>query len=176
MNKRTSHIIWCTYETFPVWDNRGNWSRLKECYEELKTKEVDFELNKKFPVEYRSIKSSKDQVRIKVEDFEFVKNQIIQLTSQNGDRVAGDLKTTFLNINETFIELIVEENESNLNQKLSRLKSRLATLMNFEKPNIYPGKKTWGKGIWTSNLNSKISEAIEIIKTTANTGYTQCGV
>lgn len=167
-NKETFHIIWCTYASYPVWDNQGNWNKLKERYEQLRTNGVHFELNRDFPQVYSSKISTGSQVRIDIEDFAFVKECITQLTSPNGDRIAGDLQIICLNINETFVELIVEEMKGKLNQKLSRLKSRLATLMHFERPEIYPGKKTWGKGIWISTINSKVAEAIKILDLTTS--------
>lgn len=164
MKKDTFHIIWNTYKSYPVWDNQGDWNKLKEMYTQLQKDNVDFEVNKNFPTSYRKVQPRQEQICIDEEEVEFLKESIIQLTKPNGDRIAGDLKLIHLKIQETYIELIVEDNKGVLKQKLARLKSRLATLMSFKKPEKYKGSNTWGKGIWISVLNSNIPEAIEVLR------------
>jgi hypothetical protein len=164
MSKKIYHIIWSTFGSYPVWDNRGDWLELKATYGQLVLNEVDFELNKEFTSIYNNKPITNQQIEIDESHFEFLKDELIDLAKIDGDRIAGDLELLYVNINKTFIELIVKEKPSDLKQKLSRLKSRLATLMSFNEPEIFKGKKTWGKGIWISTINSKVTEAIEILK------------
>ncbi len=162
--KENYHIIWNIFGVYPLWDERGDWDEIKEKYFILKENKVKIELEKEFPKNYK-----KNNVFLEVKEFNddqkaFLKRQINDLTKINGDRISGGLEIFYLNIEKTYIELIIREERNILKQKISRLKSRLGALLSFEYSPIFNGKNTWGKGIWISKICNNQNKAIQIIK------------
>lgn len=161
-NKVTFHIIFNTFGAFPVWDRRGNWNELKNRYSTLSELGIDMKSEHDFPAEYQKTEPT-NAISFEKEEIQFLTESIQHLTRENGDRVCGNMEIELLHVQPHFVELIVREEEALVLQKLSRLKSRLATLLSFEFPHRFSGKHTWSKGFWNARITGDVNRAITIL-------------
>ena len=143
---KTVHIIWTTYETWLPQDQRGDWDILKELYSKNSGKYELLEKSKLFDNYKRHIKST--AVSLSKEEQEFIEKEILILSTN--DRIAEGIKIIAVSCSETKVELLIENDYFEAKQKVSRFKSRLATLLSFDFD--YSGKNTWSKGIWSANI------------------------
>jgi len=158
------HVIWPTFGTYQVWDNRGHWEHIAHKYQQLQSAGINVHFHYELPDHYLQKQFPFNQLILKAQHIVFLKAQIKELCSNEGDRVAGQFDISYLNCQETYVELVVREEESVLKKKLARIKSRTATLLSFEFPNEIEGRNTWGKGMWISKITGDIPQAISILE------------
>lgn len=168
--KQYHHIIWNVFAIYPPWDERGDWDYLIRTYEQLKDHDVELKFEKDLPGSFQNKGSFEECIAFNAEQIEFLKTEIAALTKENGDRICGNLPIQFLDIEKTYVELIIHEEEEVLKQKIARLKSRLATLLSFKFPETFQGKNTWGKGLWVVQFHGEVDKAIELIKENQQNG------
>ncbi|MNJ86613.1 hypothetical protein D3C87_41170 [compost metagenome] len=164
------HIIWTTFEEYPIHDNRGNWQKTKELYLILKEQQTAFQLSEEFPVEYLCKEPKSKRIKLSEKARNQLKADVEKLCQPGKDRIISGLKLETVQIHETHIELLVYCQPVSLKQKVSRLKSRSATLLSSDFPESYHGKNTWGKGIWIAQLFNPTASAVSTIKQAAATG------
>lgn len=165
--KQLFHIIWTTFNEYPVWDKNGNWQKLIDTYAELQKQNINYincNLSRKLPTEYVNRDSRNDRLLLDGKSINQLKLDIEKLCRKNGDRIIDELEIAMLSINESKVEMLVFSDITSITQKVSRLKSRTATLLSFEYPDKFVGKGTWGKGFWYSTIFNKEDLAISIIK------------
>jgi len=156
-----SHIVWTTYLTFPPQDKRGSWESMSKVYEELKrVSEISFV--KPLLKEYNSIPSEERGI-LSFEDQRVVRDSIVDLAKDKGDRVAGGSGLRAIGTSETEVHLLINGTLAESKQKISRLKSRSATLLGFSQEKFgESSKNTWAKGIWAAEFgNEKIAEKVK---------------
>lgn len=166
-NKQLFHIVWTTFNEYPVWDKNGNWQKLIDVYAELQKHDINYlniNLSRKLPTEYVNRDSRNDRLLLDEKSINQLKLDIEKLCKKNGDRIVDGLEIAMLNVNESKVEMLVFSDITSINQKIARLKSRTATLLSFEYPDKFAGKGTWGKGFWYSTIFNKEDLAISIIK------------
>lgn len=166
-NKQLFHIIWTTFNEYPVWDRNGNWQKLLDAYAELQKQNINYincNLSRELPTEYVNRDSRNDRLLLDEKPMNQLRLDIEKLCQKNKDRIIDGLEIAMLNISESKVEMLVFSDITSITQKISRLKSRTATLLSFEYPDKFVGKGTWGKGFWYSTIFNKEDLAISIIK------------
>lgn len=166
-NKQLFHIIWTTFNEYPVWDRNGNWQKLLDAYAELQKQNINYincNLSRELPTEYVNRDSRNDRLLLDEKSMNQLRLDIEKLCQKNKDRIIDGLEIAMLNISESKVEMLVFSDITSITQKISRLKSRTATLLSFEYPDKFVGKGTWGKGFWYSTIFNKEDLAISIIK------------
>jgi hypothetical protein len=163
-NKQLFHVIWTTFEEYPVWDKNGNWQKVSDAYLELQKHKIDYSLSRELQIGYTGKNSRKSRLVLNQKAMIQLKNDIEELCQQSKDRIIDGLEIKMLNINESKVEMLVFSNIDLISQKISRLKSRTSTLLSLNYPEEYFGKGTWSKGFWHSNILNKEDLAISIIK------------
>ena len=158
------HIIWTTFETHLPWDKNGNWQKTKDLYMRLKDQGTDFDLLKEFPDEYIGKEPKSGRVRLSEKAKEQLTADIEYLCQPGKDRIVDGLKLESVKVQESHIELIIRCDPASLTQKISRIKSRSATLLSFALPESHSGKNTWGKGIWVAQIFNNEEQTISTIK------------
>ena len=165
--KQLFHIIWTTFNEYPVWDRNGNWQKLLDAYAELQKQNINYincNLSRELPTEYVNRDSRNDRLLLDEKSMNQLRLDIEKLCQKNKDRIIDGLEIAMLNISESKVEMLVFSDITSITQKISRLKSRTATLLSFEYPDKFVGKGTWGKGFWHSTIFNKEDLAISIIK------------
>jgi hypothetical protein len=139
------HILWTVYPV-PV-PNRHTTTidGLYEFYEQLVTAEIEYAVSQPLRAVIYNSNVKPDRPILNPQSIE---NDIERLTSEEGDRVAGNLSIVDLLVKSDRVELLVKFNEDNLIQKIARLKSRSATLLSFSSEAGEGGRHTCSKGIW----------------------------
>ncbi|VXB49816.1 conserved hypothetical protein [Flavobacterium sp. 9AF] len=165
MNKKQLfHVIWTSFESFPVWDKKGNWENLALAYLELKNQGIVFELSKPFQQVYLNEKERAEAVVFNEHAIVHLTQDILDLCQPNGDRLVASLEIEWLDVEASKVEMLVWCEANLLHQKIGRLKSRTATLLSFAYPEDYFGKGTWAKGFWYARIENQESLAISILK------------
>lgn len=162
-NKQLFHVIWTTFDEYPVWDKNGNWQKILDIYLELKNNEIEYSLSHELQIEYTNKKARLTKLVLDKKAIAQLSIDIEELCQQNKDRIIDGLEIKMLKITEAKIEMLVFSNIDLLNQKISRLKSRTSTLLSFKYPKYYFGKGTWSKGFWYSTILNNEDLAISII-------------
>ncbi|MGX7666747.1 hypothetical protein [Flavobacterium pedocola] len=163
-NNQLFHIIWTTFEEYPVWDKNGNWEKIRNCYLELKNHDITCTFSHELQTNYLNKKPKTNRLQLNDNARKQLKKDIEELCLENSDRIIDGLKIEMLHIDESSVEMLVSSNVTSIEQKIARLKSRTATLLSLKYPNEYFGKNTWGKGIWFSHILNKESLAVSILK------------
>lgn len=163
-NNQLFHIIWTTFNEYPVWDKNGNWQKLTDTYTELYKHNIAYNLSKELQIGYINKHSQKDRLLLNEKGMSQLKSDIEELCKENQDRIINGLEIKMLKIDESKIEMLVYSDLNLLTQKISRLKSKTSTLLNLKYPEKYFGRGTWGKGFWYSTILNKEDLAISIIK------------
>lgn len=158
------HVIWTTFEEYPIHDSRGSWQKIKDLYRNLEKQQIAFQLSEEFPAKYLSKEPRASRVILSPKAINQLKKEIEVLCQPGKDRIISGLKLETVCIQETHIELLIYCQPSSLKQKISRLKSRSATFLSFAFPESYFGKNTWGKGIWAAQIFNHEELTISIIK------------
>lgn len=162
-DKQLFHIIWTTFNEYPVWDKNGNWQKLTNTYVTLQKQAINYNLSHQLQTEYTPV-LPKGRLLLNEKVIIQLKMDIEELCQPDKDRIINGLKVKMLNINESMIELLVLSNINSITQQISRLKSRTSTLLSLKYPQEFSGKGTWGKGFWCSNILNKQNLAIAIIE------------
>ena len=157
------HVIWTTFDEYPVWDNQGNWQKISDTYLVLQEQEVAFHLSHALPNNYSNKESKPTRLVLNEKIIAQLKSDIEALCQQNNDRIIDGLDIRMLHIDVSKVEMLVFTNSTRLNQQISRLKSRTSTLLSLKYPEVHYGKGTWGKGFWQATLLNKEDLAIAII-------------
>lgn len=161
------HIIWTTFEEYPIPDSRGNWQKTKDLYSVLEEQQTAFQLSEEFPVEYQNKEPRTNRLILSQKAITQLTKEMTELCQPGKDRIISDLKLEMVYVHETHVELLVYCHPETLKQKISRLKSRSATLLSFDFPESYHGKNTWGKGIWIAHLFNPTANTLSTIKESA---------
>lgn len=162
------HVIWTTFNEYPVYDKRGSFQQLKETNNQLIAQQIGYVCSKDLPEEYILASPQPGKVRLTEQATLYLKEEIERLCKKDADRIINELDIKMIKIDESKIELLVYTNANELNQKIARLKSRTSSLLSFKFPDTYVGKSNYGKGIWYASILNKELLAISIIK---NAGY-----
>jgi hypothetical protein len=139
------HILWTAYPVPMPSQQRNTINGLYELYERLTMDNIEHEVSQPLRAIINSSKVKPDRPILNLQSLE---NDFISLTSEEGDRIAGNLNIIDLLVKSDRVELLVKFNGDNLIQKIARLKSRSATLLSFSSKAGEGGKQTWSKGIW----------------------------
>jgi len=147
-----THVIWTTYLNWLPSDNRGSWEELSELYSSLSS---DFVVEFIKPLHHRYMnKTNINSVSLSDIDRKVIRESIIELSEENGDRIAGGLKTVAIGIGKTEVHILARGNISEIKEKISRLKSRSATLLNVSHESVSSSaSNTWSKGLWSVEFN-----------------------
>lgn len=162
--KQLFHIIWTTYNEYPVWDKNGNWQKLVEIYTELQKHNISYNLSHELPIGSVNKNSKSERLLLNEKSINQLKTDIEELCQEKNDRIIDGLEIKMLNINKSKVEILLFSDIQSITQKVSRLKSRTSTLLSLQYPEKFVGKGTWGKGFWCSNILNKENLAISIIK------------
>ena len=158
------HIIWTTFEEYPIHDSRGNWQKTKDLYLILEEQQIAFQLSEEFPAAYQGKEPRANRLTLAPKAISQLKKEVEILCQPGKDRIISGLKLEMVHVHETRVELLIYCHPSSLKQKVSRLKSRSATLLSFDFPESHFGKNTWGKGIWVAQIFNHQEQTISIIK------------
>jgi REP element-mobilizing transposase RayT len=164
------HVIWTSFETYPLWDKNGDYQKTKELYSKLGDQKTTFHLSKEFP-NYLGKKPKVNRVTFSKEAMKQLKTAIENLCLPGKDRIIDGMKLELVSIHENHVELLLRCDLTFLSQKISRLKSRTATLLSFSFPESHFGKNTWGKGFWFASILNHEEKALSIIKETNSGVY-----
>jgi len=149
------HIVWTTYLSWPPHDRRGDWKALAKFYENLRTTSRDIEMSRTLPVYRHADSLIRSGIMLTTDARNRLNQDIRELTTTQGDRVAGNLLVTGLAIEPTAVHLVLSCSEASLSQRVGRLKSRSATLLSFRPELGVGGSQTWGRGFWWARLPSE---------------------
>ncbi len=164
--KKSFHILWTSFGTYQLWDNRGHWNPMLQAYQKLVKAEVGLKFHYELPQEFLYKPCPTNQRIFSTEQLDFLQQEILNLTKVNGDRVAANLTIEHIDCTPTYAHLIVQEEESLLKKKIARIKSRTATLLAFQYPELFTGRNTWGKGIWITEIIKNMELANSILEET----------
>jgi hypothetical protein len=139
------HILWTAYPVPVPNKQRNTINGLYELYKRLETDRIEHEVSQPLKAIIDSSKVNPDRPILNPQSLE---NDLMSLTSKEGDRIAGNLHIIDLLVKSDRVELLVKFNGDNLIQKIARLKSRSATLLSFSSKAGEGGRQTWSKGIW----------------------------
>lgn len=155
------HIIWSTYHAFPVWDIRGDWSKLAELYAMFDLNAIGYQPSHELPRQWERRETNPKAIELTSCEQQYVQKNLQGLVVH--DRIAGGLEVMACAVSEQHVELLVREEGVQLLQKVARLKSRLATLLHFAFPQKFQGAHTWGKGIWVAEILSHHQQGIALV-------------
>ena len=158
------HIHWTTFDTLPIWDKNGNWNEFYTKYQILKERKIVFTTSKKIHENYNNLKSRTTCRSLSKNAITQLKEDIIDLSKPNKDRIIEQLEIRHIKITNISIEIILFSNQTDISQKIARLKSRTATLLHFNFPDEFTEARTWSKGYWQATIYNKKEIAFEIIK------------
>ena len=149
-----SHIIWTTYSTWLPHEKRGKWNSLAKIYNSLPN-DFKIEYSKPLYQSYSNKAHNNEKVVFSESDISCIKESIYELSSSDGDRIAGGLNILALHVNPTEVQMLINGSFNENKQKISRLKSRTATLLNYNNDleSNNSAKHTWSKGIWHSQFS-----------------------
>lgn len=162
-NKQLFHIIWTSFDEYPVWDQHGHWQQLADTYAELQKHQISYILSHELHSDYANKKPQKKRVLLNEKAIAQLKMDIETLCQPHKDRIIDGLEINTLHVNGSSVDMLVFSNTSSIAQKISRLKSRTSTLLSLKYPETFFGKGTWGKGFWCSTILNKEDLAISII-------------
>lgn len=163
------HIAWTTFEEYPILDARGNWQKIKDLYSKLEQQQTAFQLSEEFPAAYHPKEPRVNLVVLSSKAIGQLQTILEELCAPGKDRVISGLKLEMAHVHETHVELLVYCEPVSLNQKVSRLKSLSASLLEFHSTD-HPGKNTWGKGIWIAQLFNPTASAVSTIQLAMKAG------
>ena len=156
------HVIWTGFGEYPVWDQKGDWDRLISLYSVLEQQEINSRFSQALAKEYLGQIPLQRKVLFDEEVRGKITADIIELCQK--DRILEGISLEMVRVTETSVELLVYCDADSLKQKISRLKSRTATLLSFAFPVAFSGKGTWGKGFWFAEIGNKEPLAASIIR------------
>lgn len=162
-HKQLFHVIWTTFDEYPVWDKQGNWQEISDTYLVLQEQKIAFHLSRALPSNYSNKESKPTRLVLNEKAITQLKSDIEALCEQNKDRIIDGLAIKMLHIDTSKVEMLVFTNSLRITQQISRLKSRTSTLLSLKYPEAHFGKGTWGKGFWQATLLNKEDLAITII-------------
>lgn len=164
-NNQLFHIIWTTYNEYPVWDRNGCWKKLTDTYSKLRHQNISCTLSHDLPDGYINKTPQNNRILLQEKSINQLRIEIHELCRENSDRVIDGLEIKVLHINESKVEIVVLSNIKVLNQKISRLKSKTSSaLLSSKYTEEFSGNKIWGKGFWYSIILNKEDLAIAMIK------------
>lgn len=163
--KKTFHVVWTSFGTYQLWDNRGHWDEMHNKYQQLGDAGISIRFHYELPDGFLHHNPPINQRRFTSEQRLFIQQEINQLTQKDGDRMAVvDLSIELLHCDTTYVSLVVREEAELVQKKIARLKRRIATTLTSQYPSHFNGKSTWGKGIWISEIMKNTEQAISILK------------
>ncbi|WP_394665457.1 hypothetical protein [uncultured Chryseobacterium sp.] len=164
-NNQLFHIIWTTYNEYPIWDRNGCWKKLTDTYSKLRHQNISCTLSHDLPDEYINKTPQNNRILLQKKSINQLRIEIHELCRENSDRVIDGLEIKALHINESKVEIVVLSNIKVLHQKISRLKSKTSSvLLSSKYTEEFSGNKIWGKGFWYSIILNKEDLAIAMIK------------
>ena len=164
-NNQLFHIIWTTYNEYPVWDRNGRWKKLTDTYSKLRLQNISYTLSHELSDEYVNKNPQNNRILLQEKSINQLRIDIHELCRENSDRIIDGLEIKALHINESKVEILVFSNIKVLNQKISRLKSKTSSaLLSSKYTEEFSGNKIWGKGFWYSTILNKEDLAISIIQ------------
>ena len=145
-----SHIVWVTFDSWLPHEKRGDWKDLADFYQSL---ERDFIVNFSKPLQNNYTKiQNPTQLILSSSDQEILKKDIIELAIN--ESIAGGLEIISIGLTPNGVHLLIRGAFSEKKQKLSRLKSRSATLLKYTNGlTEISAKNTWSKGFWVAEFN-----------------------
>jgi hypothetical protein len=158
------HVVWGTAGTWPPYDKRGDWSDLSEFYAPL-VADGSVAPSSPLPAQY-AWQGRGFIIHLSREDAALLREQVLRLTRDSGDRVAGGHPVLTSAFMLTEAHMLFRCERDTLRQVVGRLKSRLATLL-LNQPRWSKAERiVWGKGFWfgevlKEDLAPRIKEFIE---------------
>jgi hypothetical protein len=149
MNNPVWNVVWSTHGTWPPQDSRGDWARLSEFYSPL-TAAGSVAVSRPLPLRYS--RQASEAVVLSQKEFTDLCKWLLELTNDDGDRVAGGhhvLAATFL---PTQAYVLFQCERAALAQVVGRLKSRLAALLLIDEQRISKKRKIWSSGFWQAEI------------------------
>jgi hypothetical protein len=150
MTQQLWHVAWGTAGTWPPSDKRGDWSDLSEFYAPL-IAEGSIAPSSPLPAQY-TWQARGFIILLSQEDAALLREQILQLTKDGSDRVAGGHPVLTAAFMQTEAHVLLRCERDALKQVVGRLKSRLATLLLNEPRWSKAERIVWGKGFWAGEL------------------------
>ena len=149
MHRQLWHIVWTTFGDWPPDDQRGDWSGLSVFYSPL----IDAGLVvTSRPLRARYLAQPCDAIVLSNQDEMQLRAWLLQLTSHDGDRVAGGHQISAAAFHPTQAHMLFRCERDRLSQVVGRIKSRLAALLLFEPRWSKRGRRIWAKGFWAAEL------------------------
>lgn len=159
------HVIWTVRNEFPVWNPRGHWQFLSDCYELLRKQHVDIYFSHDLHPVYGCQTSKTERSILSETQITRLKSDLTTLCEPGKERVLAGLKLESFQIFNLYVSLLVRTNESDLKQQMARLKSRSSSLLQSNFPDSFESGSVWGKGFWYAQLLSKQDYCLEILNT-----------
>lgn len=157
------HIVWTTYNEYPVWDKRGNWQQLANTYQLFENKGTYHTLTHRLHNEY-SRKETLSKIILDQDAREIIKANIRELCTENKDRIINGSIIKMINISETNVESILLSNKDDISQIVARIKSQSSSLLNAKRPECFLNNHLWGKGFWMATFFDDFEKIISMIK------------
>jgi hypothetical protein len=164
MKQKLWHVVWGTAGTWPPHDKRGDWGDLAEFYTPFI---ADGSIAPSSPLPAQYVPQGLGFIiLLSQEDVALLREQLSDLTRDNGDRVAGGHPVLTAAFMQTQAHVLFRCEREALKQVVGRLKSRLATLLLNEPRWSKAERIVWGKGFWAGevlkeDLAPRIKEFIE---------------
>jgi hypothetical protein len=146
------HVVWTTFLSPLPHDKRGDWQELADFYENLQRSGYEVEMSDALQAHWRADPPLNGTVELPLGACFCVEQDLRQLTSASGDRVAGNSPVLSVAAEPTRVQLVFSCPPSPLCQRVGRLKSRSATLLAFRPEWGVGGPRTWSRGFWWARL------------------------
>lgn len=149
MDRQLWHVVWTTFGERPPHDRRGDWTELSELYRPLVAAGLAATSR---PLQARYLEQPSNALFLSQEDATQLREWLLQLTSDGGDRVAGGHPVSAAAFRPMQAHILFHCARDKLGQVVGRIKSRLAALLLFESRWSNKGRRIWAKGFWAAEL------------------------
>lgn len=143
-----SHVIWTTLNRSLPNDRSGSWNNLASIYNKYPS-EYHLVDKSKLYCDYRCIE--RDSIEFSDVEAKFIESCIYELVV--GDRVASLVMPVKVICFSSCVELLVKGSFIDSKQGLSRIKSRVSTLIQFKFSQR--SACNWSKGFWAAEFTDK---------------------
>jgi hypothetical protein len=150
MNQQVWHVAWATRGQWPPHDRRGDWGELSQFYAPL-IAEGRVLPSRPLPVQY-VVQATGEALLLSKGDSEFLREELLTLTKDGGDRVAGGHRVLGDAFRPRQAHVLLRCEREALGQVIGRIKSRLASLLLREPAWSKCGVGVWGRGFWAGQL------------------------
>lgn len=149
MDRQLWHVVWTTFGEWPPHDQRGDWAELSDFYTPL-VAAGSAAVSR--PLRARYQEKPRDAIVLSQEDATQLREWLLQLTRDGGDRVAGGHPVSAAAFRPTQAHMLLRCQRDRLSQVVGRTKSRLAALLLSERRWSKRARRVWAKGFWAAEV------------------------